>query len=574
MENSATQVLIVGAGPVGIAVAIQLCRFGVAVRIIDAAERASTETKAMAIHSRTLEVFRDLGVIEPFLDLGVRVERFVARYRDRSILRYDFARLGTCYPFILSLPQPDSERFLSARLAAFGVQVERQVELVKLAQDENQVRAVLRYPDGVQREEVYPWVVGTDGGRSVVRRDLGISFTGASYHRYFMLTDVDIDWDGSHSEGCFLLGSGEGYVGLAPIPGERRYRFFLEMPHALPPHHARPALSVETFQKLVDERGLRMKLSNASSMTMAEFRHRMVDKLRVGRVFLAGDAAHIGSPIGGQYMNLGINEAYNLGFKLAYVLLRKAEPRLLDSYEQERLPVAREAQRTAHVLTKLFTVTHPVGLFARNRLLPMITELPRVRDALPRGLSGHAFRYRGAGALAEQVEPARTRRPALRKRKLRVRAGELAPDVELGSRSVESRLSDVFAGTALVVLLCAGEVTSLERHQQLLETALRLRARYGSSLRPIVVWPGTQCTGEMGELEVLLDVEGRVHERYGAHSGGYYVVRPAAYLGYVGPDGLESDLVRYLDCTLALRRAPSATQVRVSSFSPRQEALV
>lgn len=161
-----------------------------------------------------------------------------------------------------------------------------------------------------------------------------------------MLADVDIHWDGPHDEGAFFLGAGEGYVGVAPIPGARRYRFFVEIFEQLSPEHVRKELSLETFQRLASARGQRMTLSEASSMTIAEFRHRMVNQLQSGRVFLAGDAAHIGSPIGGQYMNLGINEAYNLGWKLAYVSLDRADARLLDSYHAERMPVAREAERT------------------------------------------------------------------------------------------------------------------------------------------------------------------------------------------------------------------------------------
>ncbi len=355
-------------------------------------------------------------------------------------------------------------------------------------------------------------MVGCDGGRSAARRELGIAFEGASYHRYFMLADVDIHWDGPHDEGAFFLGAGEGYVGVAPIPGARRYRFFVEISEQLSPEHARKELSLETFQRLASARGQRMTLSEASSMTIAEFRHRMVNQLQSGRVFLAGDAAHIGSPIGGQYMNLGINEAYNLGWKLAYVSLDRADARLLDSYHAERMPVAREAERTAHILTRLFTVSHPVGLFVRNHLLPVISQLPHLREHLPRGVSGHAFRYRAGGAIAEQVAPARVQRPAEKRRKLRVRAGDLAPEVILstaGSRPAQ-RLSGCFDGKHCVLLLFAGEVELAERFAWLMQLGQRILQRY-PAVRPCIVWPSEPSFEAPSSLPVLVDHDGRVY---------------------------------------------------------------
>lgn len=194
MAQENPQILVVGAGAVGLVLAIQLGRFGVPVRIIDRADAPSCETKAMAIHSRTLEVFRDLGVVQPFLEHGVKTRRFAVHYRGRPILTYEFDRLNTLYPFLLSLPQPDTERFLTARLRDLGVEVERGVELLKLEQSDRGVHVFLRQSSGAKCTETYAWIVGCDGGRSAARRELGIAFEGASYHRYFMLADVDIHW--------------------------------------------------------------------------------------------------------------------------------------------------------------------------------------------------------------------------------------------------------------------------------------------------------------------------------------------------------------------------------------------
>lgn len=566
MAKHREDVLIVGAGPVGLTLAIQLRRFGVQVRIIDTAAEPSTETKAMAVHSRTLELLRDLGVADAFVAAGVKIERFVAYDRKRPILTYEFDRLRTVYPFLLSIPQPQTERILLTRLRELGVEPERGVTLTSCRQSADRVEVTLSDRSRRSEHAVHSYVIGCDGGRSVVRQQLGISFTGASYQRHFMLADVDLEFAGSHEEGAFFLGEGEGYVGLAPIPGEKRYRFFVEIPGELPPEDERTPLSVETLQKIASDRGHAMKLSNASSLTRAEFRHRMVDRLREGRMFLAGDAAHIGSPIGGQYMNLGLNEAYNLGWKLGYVIQGRAEAQLLDSYEAERLPVARKAERTAHVLTKLFTVENPLGLFARNRLLPWMAKLPRLRDQLPRGLSGHAYDYRGTGATAEQVSPGRVRRPGKKVHKLTVKAGDLMPDALLADGR---RLSDLLVGTRCLALLFAGDFALPERFALLQRTATRLRTLYPQTVVPVIVWPDLPPASARSS-EVVVDEGRALHERFAAERGASFLIRPDGYVGYSGPDGLEEDLLRYLERTLLLRAHGHQISLRSSDVALEQ----
>jgi 2-polyprenyl-6-methoxyphenol hydroxylase-like FAD-dependent oxidoreductase len=559
MTTAMRPILIVGAGPVGLALAIQLRRFGVPVRLIERAERPSCDTKAMAIHARTLEILRDLGAVEPFLAHGLRVGRFRAETSGRAIMQYEFARLGTRYPFLLTLPQPLTERFLLARLHALDSAPAWGHTLSALKQDGDGVDALVRSPDGSERWERAAYLVGCDGARSVVRTELGLSFEGTSYERHFMLCDVDIDGKLARDEGKFFLGAGHGYVGMAPIPGERRYRFFVEVPGPLPPPEARPTLDLALFQQVVDGRGLDMRLANASSMTMAAFRQRMVPRLGVGRVFLAGDAAHIGSPIGGQYMNLGLQEAANLGWKLAYVARGHATCALLDSYHDERMPIARRAERTAQGLTRLLTLERPLLRAARNRILPWLCKLERVRDLLPRGISGHAQVYRGAGAIATQIAPARVRRVAEAKRTVKVCAGDLAPDMLRDADGEGARLVDRFDGTRLTVLLFAGEAAMNARLQLLVAVAARLSARYPDVVAPVIVWPGEAPSYAPEAVPLLVDRHGDLHARFGAESGGFYVVRPDGHLGYVGPDGIEPDLQRYLARTLSLRVADGDT---------------
>jgi 2-polyprenyl-6-methoxyphenol hydroxylase-like FAD-dependent oxidoreductase len=549
-------VLIVGAGPVGLTLAVQLARFGVPFRIVERSAGPSTATKAMAVHSRTLEIFRELGVASQAVDAGKKIRRFRAQSNGRTILLYDFELLDAAYPFLLGLPQPRTERLLLERLVALGGRVEWGVAVEGLAQGDDGVGVTLRRA-GEQEERVATrWLAGCDGARSTVRRALGVEFGGGSYHRHFMLADVDVEWDGGRDEGAFFLGSRDGYVAVAPLDDYGRYRLFVEIPHDLPPEDERPALDLTTFQRLCDGRGQAMRLANESSATAAAFQHRRVRRQRVGNVFLLGDAAHIGSPIGGQYMNMGIAEAHNLAWKLAHVHAGAAGAELLDSYDAERAPVAAEAERTAHVLTRILTIRSRVLIGLRDALFPVIGGIGGVRRALPWMISGHRYRYGASPVIEDARDGGRGARPrrawgVTRRAARGPAAGALAPDLELWRMRGDParRLLDLWQGR-FVLLLFGGRDDGAPLVRARARLAAELRRHYPCVDARLVL--DTLDTHDVAPgAPVLPDPDFRIHRRYGAAGGEIVLVRPDGHVGFTGAS--EDALRRYLERSSALR---------------------
>jgi 2-polyprenyl-6-methoxyphenol hydroxylase-like FAD-dependent oxidoreductase len=323
-----TQVLIVGAGPTGLVLACDLARRGVPVRIIEKAPAFFTGSRGKGLQPRTLEVLDDLGVIDTVLAEAAEYPP-IRRYADGSVIwegrmhEPEEPTPEVPYPDILMLPQARTEQLLRDRLAELGGTVERGVELTGFEQDETGVTAILS--TGPVRAA---YLVGADGGRSTVRKRLGVGFEGETYETERMLVG-DVRVDGLDRDHWHAWAKpDESWVALCPLPGTDAFQFVAPVDA-----DTEPALTLATVESLVDNPELR--LHDLTWLSLYRPNIRMVDRFRVGRVFLAGDAAHVHSPAGGQGLNTGIQDAYNLGWKLAL----GGDP-LLDTYEEERLPVA------------------------------------------------------------------------------------------------------------------------------------------------------------------------------------------------------------------------------------------
>jgi 2-polyprenyl-6-methoxyphenol hydroxylase-like FAD-dependent oxidoreductase len=545
-------VLIAGAGPIGMTLALQLQRFGIPYRIIERNAGPSTATKALALHSRTLDIFSDLGIAQEAVATGHAIKYFRVQSRGKTILRYDFTLLDAAHPLLLSLPQPQTERLLMNRLGELGGCIEWQTELLEMRDEGSHVTATLKKPSGETESLKVSWLVGADGARSTVRKQLGLSFDGEHYQRHFMLADMDVRWNGWHDEGVFFLGEREGYVAVAPLDDQGRYRLFVEIPRELPPEDQRMPLTVESFQQLCDGRGQLMKLSNPSSETMAAFQHRRTNTQRVGRVFLVGDATHIGSPIGGQWMNLGISEAYNLAWKIAHVHAGSLPERVLDSYDSERHPIALEAEKTAHTLTRLLTLRSPWLVRLRDTVLPRISALPSVQARLPWMISGHRYHIRKTASVQHMLS-ARDRKPTSRRPRVRSafpppRAGELLPDVPLwtpqGARP--QRLLELVRGQFMVLLFTGADARS---EQTVLQAQL---AHDTQTLYPALnTWLVLDTLAPLnGPVASIADPAWQLHDRLAMPAGGIILVRPDGYIAFMGKRA--QDLTRFIEVNLGL----------------------
>jgi 2-polyprenyl-6-methoxyphenol hydroxylase-like FAD-dependent oxidoreductase len=505
LENAS--VLVVGAGPTGLALGCDLARRGVPFRIIDQASAYFQGSRGKGLQPRGLEVLDDLGVIDRILAHG----RFHLPFRsyegtrvlgDRDIHEGRHPTPDVPYASSLIIPQWRVEEILRTRLEELGHRVELGVELTGFEQNKQSVAASLLNHGRAERVDV-SYLVGADGGHSFVRHALGVGFEGDTWPTERMFVgDVKVDkldrehwhvWQ-HHSLGLFAL---------CPLPGTEFFQFQAQ---AGPDEKEDPSL--ERFQQIVDERagemGLHLYEANWLSLWRANIR--MADRYRVGRVFLAGDAAHVHSPAGGQGMNTGIQDAYNLGWKLG-LRLSGAPDWLLDTYEEERLPVA---ARMLGITTKLY-----------RQLAPRENAGAGQRDAefLQLGIN-----YR-EGRLAHERRDA----PA------GIRAGDRAPDApcqDLNGSAV--RLFDVFRGPHFTLL---GFGPGLEKALQ------EVAGAFGSTIRArLVLQPGEQA-----EAPWIIDKDGHASSAYGVEKATQFLVRPDGYVALATEELTSSEVVNYLN---------------------------
>jgi 2-polyprenyl-6-methoxyphenol hydroxylase-like FAD-dependent oxidoreductase len=381
-------VVIVGAGPVGLATAIALAHYGVDALLVDAAEERSAHSKAAVVHSRTLEVLREFGVADELVHRGEIVPYFAFKDRDRTLLLTDFSRLPTAYPYTLMVPQDVTEAVLDDRLRQLGGVVHRPYRVASLHQDAESVVLDVADDAGRVRRVRARYVIGADGAHSSVRHSLGVQFAGSAYGESFFLADVRMNWGLSREE-VQLFFSQTGLVVVAPLPGGE-HRIVATVPGPI------ESAGVADVQALLDQRGPRRPPARVQELTWtSNFRvnHRVASSYRRGRVFLAGDAAHVHSPAGGQGMNTGIQDSANLAWKLALVHHGLVGDELLDSYEAERRPIALDVVAQTHRLTRLATLHGQVQRSARNAVLGLAGRVPAVRRFLAQNLSELAVSY-------------------------------------------------------------------------------------------------------------------------------------------------------------------------------------
>lgn len=374
----ATEVLVVGAGPVGLTLATSLVARGVDVVLVDKATEKTDTSRAAVVHARTLEVLRELHVSEELVKRGVMVPRFTVRDGDRVLFTVDFDQLPSPYPYTLMVPQDITEEVLLDRLRAVGGRVHRPFEVTGLETDNETVVAAMA--DGKTIRASY--VVGADGGHSVVREHSGIGFTGDTCPHSFVLADVHMDWHLSDAE-VMLYFSPEGLVVVAPLP-KGRHRIVATVDEA-PEHPDRDHL-----QALLDACGPKQKPAYVKDVVWSSrFRvhHRLADHYRAGRRLLAGDAAPVHSPAGGQGMNTGMQDALVLAGQVATVLHDGSDPRVPDAYEAQRRPIAAEVVALTHRMTKLATVGYSPLRKTRNALLRALNWVPAVHEAMAMNLS-------------------------------------------------------------------------------------------------------------------------------------------------------------------------------------------
>jgi 2-polyprenyl-6-methoxyphenol hydroxylase-like FAD-dependent oxidoreductase len=369
MLNRDTQVLIVGAGPTGLTLALWLKRLGVDIRIIDKSSGPGETSRAIAVQARTLEFHRQIGIIEDVLAEGVRLKRFTMRRPGGIAAQLPVSEFGkgiTRYSFAFALAQDIHERVLLRHLQEAGVAVERETELTEFTDDDAHVTATLRRGDESSLVHT-DYLVGADGAHSAVRHGMNLGFPGGTYEQSFYVADV-MGHGAYTPEGLDIVLGAYGFALIIPIRQSGSLRLIGIVPKRF---EAEPNLTFEMIRDNVErESGIKVKTINWFSYYRVH--HRVADHFRRGRTFIAGDAGHIHSPAGGQGMNTGMGDAVNLAWKLAAVLQARAKPELLDSYEPERIAFARSLIKGTDQAFRLVTGRSWLSDIWRRFVMPII----------------------------------------------------------------------------------------------------------------------------------------------------------------------------------------------------------
>ncbi len=525
-------VLIIGAGPTGLTLAAQLNAFGVDFRIVDRNTDRVHESRALAVQARTLEILQSLGLGENLVERGNRSARLALHFeagRFAEVRLGGFTASDTRFPFILFVSQAETEALLADHLARCGTTVERGIEMVASTPEQDGVRCSLRHADGRAETVLARYLVGCDGAHSVVRKHAGIVFEGDAYLQDFMLGDVEAD--GPIEVDVLHSFAANGYVAMFfPLRSPATWRVIAigakagRIERRLDGDQAesitRGMLGLGELQVAVDgATSGTVQLRDPVWLTSFRLHHRQARKYRAGRIFLAGDAAHIHSPVGAQGMNTGMQDAWNLGWKLAMVTLGRADEKLLDTYEAERWPVGRRLLRYTDRLFSVFTRVmfgSALAAWVRRvvvaRVLPLVFRWIRLREWAFRFVSELAISYRGTAAVMEGS-------PRLRRGP---RAGDRFPDAEVEYEGQPTHLHGAVSARAFTLLLC-GPLRDWK------SAAVRDLADRNAAFLEI-----RHLSREHGP-NVLFDSSGDALGRLGLLAGddaAQYLVRPDGYIAF------------------------------------------
>jgi 2-polyprenyl-6-methoxyphenol hydroxylase-like FAD-dependent oxidoreductase len=522
------EVLIAGAGPVGLALALELQRFGIRFRIVEKNAERSTTSKALGLQARLSEIFAMLGIAVKFFARGFDgVRAFNLNSRAEKLLRIEIqfpsnqAGHEAFQPRLLIIPQSVTEEILEATLAERGHVVERRRELIGFRQMPDHVDAVILHESGAEETVRAKFLVSCEGAHSVVRKQAGLNFTGATFPLRTLLADVTIDWDLPDNEVQAWF-HGDGSFAALPFGGQK-WRLIAECPAN--PNDAPSEVTLELFQDLIVERTGRRNVRLRDPLWLSDFRinARMADRFRERRVFVAGDAAHIHSPAGGQGIATGIQDATNLAWKLAAVLREGAPDSLLDTYDEERKPIAREVLQRTSAVTSIIFAMNPIASFVRERLLVPILRRPFVQRRMFAKLSQLEMNY-CRRSLSMHSDGMFSR--------VGVRAGDRTPDVVFEKGEEKVSLFQLIRRGGMIALLGPG------KHAE--EIASKLATLH---ILAFIVFPDAGGASIGGNLH---DSYGDFARLYGARGSFLYLIRPDGHVALFQRRAEPRELATYL----------------------------
>ncbi len=373
-SNRDPEVLIVGAGPTGLALALWLTRLGVRVRIVDKTAEPGTTSRAVGVQARTLEFYSQLGLADEIVACGRKAPAANLWVTGKKAARFFFGDMGadiSPFPYALVFPQDEHERLLIDHLARLGVQVGRRTELLGFAEADGRVQAQLKLPDGTTETCAAAYLAGCDGAHSAVREALAIGFAGGTYHHRCYVADVQASGPAMNGE-LHVAVDRSDFLAIFPLKGDGRARLIGSVRNDV--EQLPENLAWQDVNRRVIE-GINLNVERVNWFSTYRVHHRVADHFRQGRAFLLGDAAHIHSPVGGQGLNAGIGDAVNLAWKLAAVLRGRADASLLDTYEPERIAFARRLVATTDRIFAGVTSSKAFDRLVRLNIVPSLMPL-------------------------------------------------------------------------------------------------------------------------------------------------------------------------------------------------------
>jgi 2-polyprenyl-6-methoxyphenol hydroxylase-like FAD-dependent oxidoreductase len=510
-EKENPRVLICGAGPTGLLLAGQLALCDVPFRIIDKNEDHTFQSRALVVQARSVEIFAQMGIAQKALHLGEKAKAVNVVVNGKRVLQMNVRDIGeglTPYPYLLMLEQSKTEQILNDFLADRGHMVERQTALLDFTQDAYSVTATIKPTHRKEEALRVDWLVGADGAHSVVRHKLNIPFAGKTYQQSLFVLDCEVSLHFPSDE-MYLAFSQRAFAGFFPLTNGR-----CRVIGTVPPEcEGKETVSFEEVAKDFAQRlNMDVSLRNPDWIALYHSHHRAVSAFRQGRCFLAGDAAHIHSPVGAQGMNTGLQDAFNLAWKLAFVSQGKAREALLDTYNDERMPIAQNLVRTTDRVFNLVTSKDPLMKAVRMHVLPVLmqTVLPLaqkqhfLREAGFKTISEIGIQYRQSELSQEDPHswfPKHAPKP-----------GERVPYLPAKEPSVETQ--EMVKGTQFHFVLFSGEETN--------EEAQAIRRQLTEEYPDLIEFDEIRLSAGTKEL----------YETFGIQKQDYYFVRPDSYIAY------------------------------------------
>lgn len=518
-------VLVVGAGPVGLFCANEVARYGLSCRIVDKKSELSDKSKALALHARTLDLFEDCGEIDEILAQGHKVDEVLFKANGKTFARLDFQGIEANRQYIIDLAQDKTEHILAAALKKKHINIDWQTELTKVTQTKTGVSATLVKGGGESEVVQASWLIACDGPHSTVRQILNVPFIGSEYKQDWWLADLIVKWKLPENT-MVMYPTTKGPLACFPM-GNKRYRLVMLAPSG---HEEMPTL--KDIQAVFKERSLdKAVLSDPIWITKFYLHHRLIGQYRKKSIFFAGDSAHIHSPLGGQGLNMGIQDAYNLVWKIALVHRKLAKPSLLDSYHIERHPIGEEMIRKTDRATKMILLNKPFLVKIRNAFMSCFMKMEFIRKKVAYGMAELNISYAKSPIVANLG--------SLKGLKV----GTFPRDFDLYDlKNKKHPLHQIVQGTQHHLFLFTGinqpDIQSLEKIVKAITKA------YPKVIVPHIVLNQTKDK-IVSSAHLWIDKDQKVHQHYGVNKPAAVLIRPDKYVGLTQVPLKQATLLAY-----------------------------